>query len=152
MSDSAGVPESSATGTGAAIIRRGFDALARGDLDTFAAYVAPDIVSTFVGEPEPVHGRDSYMEVAAYFLSAFPDLHTEIHDVVECGDRVTMRLTYHGTHQGEFQGVAPTGRSVAFDSIEMYRVADGQVVEEWASFDTLGLLRQIGAIPAPGVS
>ena len=152
MSDSAGTPDRSAAGTGEAIIRRVLDALARGDLAAFRENVAPDIVSTFVGESEPVRGRESYMELAASFLSAFPDLHAAIHDVVECGDRVTVRLTYHGTHQGAYQGVAPTGRSVAFDSIEMYRIADGQVVEEWASFDTLGLLRQIGAIPAPDES
>lgn len=149
MIDSASTPDSSTTGTGEAIIRRGLDALARGDLAAFRESVAPDIVSRFVGEPEPVRGQESYMELVAYFLSAFPDLHNTIHEVVECGDRVTVRLTYHGTHQGEYEGVAPTGVSVAFDSIEMYRIADGQVVEEWASFDALGLLRQIGAIPIP---
>ena len=62
---------------------------------------------------------------------AFPDLHAEIHDQLVDGDKVVTRKTFHGTHKGEFMGIAPTGREVAFDVIDIVRVRDGFMVEHW---------------------
>jgi predicted ester cyclase len=62
---------------------------------------------------------------------------------------VAARLTFQGTHRGEFQGIPPTNKQVAFSSIEIDRVVDGKVQEHWFELDQLGLMRQLGALPEP---
>jgi ketosteroid isomerase-like protein len=74
---------------------------------------------------------------------AFPDLRTDIEDLIAERDRVVARLSLRGTHQGEFRGIAPTGRAVHFTAIRVYRIADGKIVESWANQDALGLLNQL---------
>jgi predicted ester cyclase len=82
-------------------------------------------------------------------LDAFPDLRLTVEDIFSEGDMVAARLTFQGTHRGEFQGIPPTGKQVAFSSIEVDRVVDGKVQEHWVELDQLGLMRQLGAIPEP---
>lgn len=72
-----------------------------------------------------------------------------VEDVVAEGDRVAVRLTARGTHTGPLLGLPPTGKSVSFGGMEVFRVADGLIVESWGQFDALGLLRQLGATPTP---
>jgi predicted ester cyclase len=72
-----------------------------------------------------------------------------VEDAISEGDKVAVRVTQQGTHQGVFQGVNGTGTRVNVSAIAFFRVANGRVVEEWLSSDRLGLLQQIGAIPAP---
>jgi len=72
---------------------------------------------------------------AAVIRTGFPDLHARIDDLVAEGDRVAARLTFRGTHQGEFLGVPATGRTVEYVSHEFYRFADGLVAEEWICSD-----------------
>jgi uncharacterized protein YhfF/ketosteroid isomerase-like protein len=74
---------------------------------------------------------------------AFPDLRTDIEDLIAERDRVVARLSFHGTHRGEFRGIAPSGRTVRFTAIRVYRIADGKIVESWANQDALGLLNQL---------
>jgi predicted ester cyclase len=83
----------------------------------------------------------------AGYREAFPDLEVTIDDLVAEGDRVVRRFTARGTHTGPLMGVAPTGRVVTVTGIWIDRLAGGRLVESWLSFDALGLLRQIGAIP-----
>jgi predicted ester cyclase len=71
-------------------------------------------------------------------VPAFPDLHAELHQLVAEGDLVVGRLILSGTHQGEFMGVPPTGRSFPVQHMHMYRVADGKAAEHWACRDDLG--------------
>ena len=80
-------------------------------------------------------------------FAAFPDLRAEIHDQLEDGDKVVTRKTFHGTHAGEFMGMPPTGRSVAWDVIDIVRVRDGQLAEHWNVVDALALMQQVGAVP-----
>jgi predicted ester cyclase len=75
-----------------------------------------------------------------------------IEDIMADDDRVTVRLTVVGTHTGGNLGVAPTGRKVRIEGIVIVRIANGQIIEGWNSWDQLGLLRQIGALPAAGSS
>jgi len=77
--------------------------------------------------------------------SAFPDFHMELTHVIAEDDRVAARFVETGTHQGEFFGIAPTGRKVRFSEIGILRVADGQIVETWYDVDMLGLMGQLGA-------
>ncbi|MBI4581940.1 MAG: ester cyclase [Planctomycetes bacterium] len=71
-------------------------------------------------------------------------------DQIAEGDKVATRYTGTWTHRGEFMGIPPTGKDVTVTRIEILRIADGKFVEHWESFDQLGLLQQLGAIPAPG--
>jgi len=66
------------------------------------------------------------------------------------GDKVVARLRISGTHQGEFLGIAPTGKQVTFTGIDILRIAEGKVMEHWGNVDELGMLQQLGAIPESG--
>jgi predicted ester cyclase len=77
--------------------------------------------------------------------AAFPDLHAGIDDLIAEDDQVVARLTFTGTHQGEFRGIAPTGRAITFSAIRIYRLADGKIVGSWAVQDALGLISQLKA-------
>ena len=129
---------------GVELLKRSFDALNRGDLDACVEVLAPDFIANVPGAPEPTRGSDAWRQNAEMFLGAFPDLHVSIDDIFGEGDKVAVRLAFEGTHTGDFLGIAPTGRRVSFTSIELYRVSDGALAEEWVSPDINSLLGQIG--------
>lgn len=83
--------------------------------------------------------------------NAFPDLHITIDDMVGEGETVAWRLTVTGTHEAEFRGVAPSGTRVTFAAHYVFRFCNGRIVERWTNFDRLGVMIQLGAIPAPAV-
>jgi len=85
----------------------------------------------------------------AYFVSAFPDVTFTFESDVAEGDRIAGRGYFTGTHRGDFQGIAPTGKRVKVDFQDVWRFEDGKVVEYWGAPDLLGLLRQLGALPPP---
>ena len=98
-----------------------------------------------------VRGLETIKGEIDYFRQAFPDdFFWRVEEQVVEGEKVTTRYTLGGTHQGEFFGVPGTGRRGEISGINIDRVEGGKVVEEWASYDLLGGLRQIGAIPEPG--
>jgi predicted ester cyclase len=84
------------------------------------------------------------------YLTAFPDLHFTVEDIIAEGDKVVTRLTCRGTQQGAFMGIPPTGKQATVTAIDINRFAGGKSVEHWLNMDTLGLLQQLGVIPAPG--
>ena len=81
--------------------------------------------------------------------SALPDVHIRIEDTIVDGCKAAARVVLEGTHLGEGLGVPATGRRVTITGIVIIRVAHAQIAEGWNSWDQLGLLQQIGAIPAP---
>ena len=81
--------------------------------------------------------------------SAFPDVQTTIEDLVAEGDKVVKRWMSRGTHQGELMGIPPTGKPITLAGVTIYRLAGGQIVEGWWTYDSLGLLQQLGAMPVP---
>jgi predicted ester cyclase len=91
-------------------------------------------------------GLDGHNDIVAYFRSAFPDLEFRIDELIAEGDRVVARTTMVGTQQGEFFGIAPTGRSVSVPGIHILRIADGKVAEHWGVNDDLSLMRQLGVV------
>jgi steroid delta-isomerase-like uncharacterized protein len=91
--------------------------------------------------------REGVRRLFAALRQAFPDLRAKIHDQLAEKDRVATRKTFRGTHRGEFLGIAPTGRSVSFDVIDVVRIADGRIAEHWNVIDLMGLLQQIGPRP-----
>ena len=84
------------------------------------------------------------------YLTAFPDLHFTVEDMIAEGDKVVTRLTIRGTQQGAFMGISPTGKQATVTAIDIHRFAGSKSVEHWLNMDTLGLLQQLGTIPAPG--
>jgi predicted ester cyclase len=72
-----------------------------------------------------------------------------IEDIIAEGDRVVWRLTIRGTHRGMFRGIAPTGKYITITAMKIVRLANGQFVENWGEQDNLGLLQQLGVLPAP---
>ena len=117
-------------------------------LDAVDALFAADFVDHSVPPGLPPDRQGVKMQFAMFF-HAFPDLHVQIHNQVAEGDLVVTRKTFYGTHQGDLMGIPPSGRSVAFDVIDFLRVRDGKIIGHWNVVDQLGLMRQIGAIPAP---
>ena len=92
---------------------------------------------------------EDWEQFIGMFFGGFPDMQLVVEDVVAQGDRVPVRWTFHGTHEGEFFGSPPTGARVTMSAIEINRVVDGKIVEHWVELDQLGILQQIGAIPSP---
>ena len=96
-----------------------------------------------------VKGFESIRQFVTVYRSAFPDVKFTIEDQVAEGDKVVMRYTITGTHKGEFQGIAPTGKSIQITGMAIHRIANGKIVEIWANWDALGLLQQLGAVSLP---
>ena len=95
-------------------------------------------------------GLEGAKHTVTMYLTAFPDLHFTVEDLIAEGDKVVARLTTRGTQQGVFMGIPPTGKHVTVTGIDINRLAGGKSVEHWLNMDTLGLLQQLGVIPAPG--
>ena len=109
------------------------------------ALLAPEYIN-HIGPHRLPAGREGLKSLASIYLTAFPDLHFTIEGQFAEGDRVVTRLTVRGTHQGNLQGIAPTGKSIVITGIAIDRIASGKIVEGWANFDEVGLMRQIGVI------
>jgi steroid delta-isomerase-like uncharacterized protein len=95
-------------------------------------------------------GRDELKAFAASWRDAFPDWHNTTEEMVAEGTRVAQRWTGRGTHQGAFQGMAPTGRPVTVAGTVFYRITSGKIVEFRGQFDGIALMQQLGAIPDHG--
>ena len=83
------------------------------------------------------------------FRSAMPDLRVVVEDMIAEGDKVAVRYTLEGTHEGELFGVPPTGQRLSIKSISVERVSDGKIIEHWRVTDSLDMMQQLGAIPTP---
>ena len=99
------------------------------------------------GLPSGIEGSKQFIGM---YLAAFPDLHLATEDLIAEGDKVVARFTLRGTHKGEFMGVPSTGKQVTMTGIQIVRTADGRIAENWINLDALGMLQQLGVIPAPG--
>jgi steroid delta-isomerase-like uncharacterized protein len=131
--------------------RRWIEAYNERDLEAEAEVLAPDYVAHVPAAPGPLEGLEAWRQFSGSFAQAFPDIRLTVEEIFSEGDLVAARVAFHGTHRGEeFQGIPPTGREVAFTSIEVNRVRDGKVEEHWVDLDLLGLMQQLGTIPEPG--
>ncbi len=115
----------------------------------FDELLAPTYVLHLPGSP-PIAGIEQAKQLMAAYTTAFPDLQLTTEDMVAEGDRVAIRNTWCGTHQGAFQGLPPTGKHVTFSGSDFFRFAGGKIAEQWADLDALGLMQQLGSIPAMG--
>ena len=123
--------------------------MSRGNLDAAEEIYADDYVGHNPSNPEDVRGLDAAKQAVADYRGAFPGLHVAIEDLIAEGDRVAARLRFRGTHLGELNGIAPTGRQVDCTRIVISRMEDRKIAEDWANFDDLGMMQQLGVIPEP---
>jgi steroid delta-isomerase-like uncharacterized protein len=122
----------------------------RGNISLVDELFAPDFVEHEELPPGIPPGREAVKQLPTMFRSAFPDFKVTIDDVIAEGDKVVVRSTWSGTHKGEFMGIPPTGKSVSFGVFDTIRIAGGKFVEHWGQMDTIGMMQQLGVIPAPG--
>ena len=129
------------------IVRRHYeDGVNRGDLDIATECFAPEYVNHLPGEPEPQRGIEAWKAMFQSFRTGFPDMATKLETLICEDELVAVRHRWTGTHDGDYEGVPPTGTRVTFTGCDIYRVVDGKIVEEWSEYDELGILRQIGAL------
>ncbi len=96
--------------------------------------------------PNLSKGPEAAKAYIGALVAAFPDIHLMVHDIFGEGDRVSLRWSAEGTHQGELNGVPPTNRRVSVSGQAIYRIADGKIEEDWIVVDTFGMLQQLGVI------
>src|SRR5262245_25567609 len=132
-----------------AIVRRYREAHNANTMDALDEIIAADLIShnTLPGLPP---GREGGKMAHQGFLAAFPDGQTTTEELIAEGDRVVERYSFRGTNSGSFLGMPPTGRTVQSQSISIYRIANGKIVEHWGENDVIGVMTQLGLMPAPG--
>ena len=109
--------------------------------------ISPNAIFHVPGRPDPLRGPAGYLEIIGMMRSGFPDIQWALEEMIAEGDKVAVRFTMRGTHQGAFFGVPPTGNEISVKAMNFYRLSGGQIVEEHGQPDLLSLLQQIGAVP-----
>ena len=134
-----------------ALLRRFYDeAFSKGNVRIVDELTDRNFVEHEPLPPGLKPGIEGLKQLIMGLRAGFPDLQVMINDLVSHGDKVWARATFTGTHKGSFMNVPPTGKRVAFEAFDLVRYSGGKTVEHWGITDNMGLLTQIGAIPAPG--
>jgi steroid delta-isomerase-like uncharacterized protein len=131
------------------IVKRLLEEPWKGSFDVIEETVAENYVGHDPSQPEPIRGRDGVKANFQQYIDAFSDARITVDEQFGQGDRVATRWTGRGTHSGEFAGIAATGKEVTISGLTISRLDGDKVVEDWINWDTLGMLVQLGAIPAP---
>jgi steroid delta-isomerase-like uncharacterized protein len=130
------------------LVSQFFETLDRQDTEMMDQLVSSTNYSLHFSGMPPMDWNENKKEFLAPFTKAFPDLRRNIVDMVAEGDKVAVSINVTGTYKGEFQGIPPTGKQVSFTAMDILTIIDGKITEEWATADMIGLMQQIGAIPA----
>jgi steroid delta-isomerase-like uncharacterized protein len=131
-----------------AVVRRNTEEVqSKGNFDVFEEVFADDFVD-HTPQPNMIPDKAGVRGLYRSLRAAFPDFRAEIHWQAADGDLVTTFKTYHGTHEGAFLGVAPTGRKVHFETVDVMRVRNGRITEHWGVANLFSLMQQLGALPA----
>jgi steroid delta-isomerase-like uncharacterized protein len=134
-----------------ATVRRFDDVVSTGDAEfiskTIDELVEPDVL-IHVPVPSQATGAQALKQVWAMLLRGLPDIDVTIEDVIAEGDKVVSRNTVTGTHQGEYRGLPPTGKSITYNEIFIFRFANGRIAEIWGVVDVFSQLKQLGVISA----
>ena len=132
-----------------AIARRALELFSGGDLDEMDELVSQDAVDHDTQNPNrEIHGPEGAKKTAAIYRAAFPDLRITVEDQIAEGDKVVTRWTATGTQDGDLPGLPASGRSSTITGIGIDRIDGGKIVETWGNWDTLGMMQQLGAVPA----
>ena len=108
--------------------------------------IAPAYVNHDMPAPGP--GPTGLKQVLGMFIEAFPDMGLKVEQVIGEGDTVATRGSFTGTHKGAFMGVPATGKSVTVKFMDFWRIENGKAVENWVQMDIMGLMQQLGVVPA----
>jgi steroid delta-isomerase-like uncharacterized protein len=116
-----------------------------------------EVVSELISPSHALHdnnasgssvGPEAYRAQVAIFLAAFPDLRFTVEDILAEKDKVAASWTISGTHKGEYLGVRPTNKKMSIEGITIHHLAKGKIIDSYISADVLGLMRQLGVVPA----
>ena len=130
-----------------AVVRRNTEEVqSKGNFDVFEEVFADDFVD-HTPQPNMIPDKAGVRGLYRSLRAAFPDFRAEIHWQAADGELVTTYKTYHGTHQGTFLGVAPTGRQIHFETVDVMRVRNGKITEHWGVANLFSLMQQLGAWP-----
>ena len=131
-----------------ALAQEMFDSMT-GDVDVDALvdrFMAEDFV-----EHESIPGmgnsRETPRQLFKMMLAAFPDFRATVHELLQDGDKVTARVTFSGTHQGEFMGIPASGNHIEWNVIDIMQFRDDQAIAHWGVMDMAGAMAQMGAMP-----
>jgi steroid delta-isomerase-like uncharacterized protein len=132
--------------TAKAVVRRNTQEVqGGGNFEVFEELFADDFLD-HTPQPGRTTDKNGARELYKLLRTAFPDFHAEIHFQLADGDRVTTYKTYHGTHRGEFFGIAPTGHTIGFETVDVMRVRDGKITDHWGVANLFSLMQQLGAL------
>jgi steroid delta-isomerase-like uncharacterized protein len=124
------------------------EAFNAGNMAVVDEVLATDVVNHDSALPEPTVGQDAAKASIQGYRAAFPDLRITIEEQVAGDDLVATRWSAKGTQQGELMGMAATGKQATVTGITIDKIVDGRIAETWTNWDTLGMLQQLGVVPA----
>ena len=148
-------PEQAGTSTeqNKALVRRWFEMANSHDFSNVYEVCASDYVHHDPSLPVPEADLETWKQIIeGGFIKAFPDLQVSVQDMVAEGDKVVTRWRFSGTHNGEMPGEPPlptTGKQIDVSAVAIHRIAGGKIAETWVNFDAMGMMQQLGVIPAP---
>ena len=125
-----------------------FTAFLKRDAGWMDRHIAPGFVRHDPGLPFEVRGPAGVLQLHDALLPAFPDMQLPLEDFVAEGEKVLVRLRVTGTHAGAFGNMAATGKTIDIGVLDLFQIRDNRLIEHWALLDNLGMLKQLGAIPA----
>ena len=131
------------------VIRKLFnDLLNKGNLAVADEIIAPNHVNHDPATPDTGKGPDGEKQIVTLYRNAFPDLQFKIDHMIDADDFVTTRYTSTGTHKGELRGIAATNKTIKVEGMAINRISRGRIAESWVIWDALGLMQQLGVVPA----
>ena len=131
-----------------AVIRRLYEEVANAkNLDVVDEIVAEDTVDHDAFPGMPANGVEAYKAVFSASQSGFSDFRMEIHEMVAEGDKVAIRATVSGTHDGDFMGIPPTGKAISVGAVEIFEIKDGKITGRWGTPDRATVMEQLGLAP-----
>ena len=119
-----------------------------GNLSIVDEIYDPNVVQYEPSSPAPVTNSEALKQYIGTFLTAFPDIHFTIDDLLAEADKVLWRFTARGTHTGPLMNIPPSGKSTNVTGMVLFRIANDKIAEVWVNFDTLGMLQGMGVILA----
>ena len=117
------------------------------NIDAFDKYFTADFIAHY---PEGDMNGEQFKGLCQAYFSAFPDLHITTDDLFAEGDKVVKVWTANSTNKGDFMGIPATGKQIVVKGMEVFRIVDGMIAENWVVMDNLGMLQQLGIIPPMG--
>ena len=131
------------------IVRKLFNELFnKGKLAVADEIIAPNHVNHDPATPNFGKGPEGEKQIVTLYRNAFPDLQFKIDHIIDADDFVTTRYTSTGTHKGELRGIAPTSKTIRVEGVVIHRISRGRIAESWVIWDALGLMEQLGVVPA----